>query len=388
MNTSNSTSFFSSLFQTYICGKVIIRKILILRILGSRKNHKKTRAVKLGDNLVIGDQQPILIQSMCTTKTYDWKSTVEQIQEVEAEKCDIMRVSVPDLESAKALDNIKKHVAMPIVADIHFDYNLAIKSLEYGADKIRINPGNLGGEERFVEVIKAAKKLNKAMRIGINSGSMENELLEKYGYPSPEAMVESAMNAIEIAEAHEYRDIVISLKSTEVEDAIKAYRIFSEKSDYPLHVGMTESGTLIPGIAKNAIGIGTLLQDGIGDTIRVSMTADPVEQVIAAKEILKALHLYDKEPTVISCPTCARTEIDVKSLAEQVRERTLHIEKPIKITVLGCSVNGPGEAREADYGIAGGRQKGVLYRKGKIYKVLPEDQLLDELIRLIEEDNA
>ncbi len=388
MNTSNSTSFFSSLFQTYICGKVRTCKILILRILGSRKNHKRTRAVKLGDKLIIGDQQPILIQSMCTTKTYDWKSTVEQIQEVEAEKCDIMRVSVPDLESAKALDNIKKHVAMPIVADIHFDYNLAIKSLEYGADKIRINPGNLGGEERFVEVIKAAKKLNKAMRIGINSGSMENELLEKYGYPSAEAMVESAMNAIKIAEAHDYHDIVISLKSTEVEDAIKAYRLFSEKSDYPLHVGMTEAGTLIPGIAKNAIGIGTLLQDGIGDTIRVSMTADPVEQVIAAKEILKALHLYDKEPTVISCPTCARTEIDVKSLAEQVRERTLHIEKPIKITVLGCAVNGPGEAKEADYGIAGGRQKGVLYRKGKIYKVLPEDQLLDELIRLIEEDNV
>ena len=271
-----------------------------IHIMSNRKNHKRTNPVSLSQNLIIGDCQPVVIQSMCTTKTFDWKSTVDQIKEVEKEKCDIMRVAVPDLESAKALDNIKKHVAMPIIADIHFDYNLAIKSLEYGADKIRINPGNLGGEDRFIEVLKAAKKLNKAMRIGINSGSMENELLEKYGYPSPEAMVESAVNAIKIAEAHDFHNIVISLKSTEVEDAIKAYRLFSKQSDYPLHVGMTEAGTLIPGIAKNAIGIGTLLQNGIGDTIRVSMTADPVDQVIAAKEILKSLHLYDKEPTIIS----------------------------------------------------------------------------------------
>lgn len=356
--------------------------------MSNRKNHKRTKPVNIGHNLIIGNCQPIAIQSMCTTKTSDWKSTVEQINEVEKEKCDVMRIAIPNLESGKALDNIRKHVKMPIVADVHFDYNLAIKSLEHGADKVRINPGNLGGEDRFIEVIKAAKKLNKAVRIGINSGSMENELLEKYGYPSPEAMVESAINAIKIAEAHDFKNIVVSLKSTEVEDAIKAYRLFSEKSDYPLHVGMTEAGTLISGIAKNAIGIGTLLQNGIGDTIRVSMTADPVDQIIAAKEILKALHLYDKEPTIISCPTCARTEIDVKKLAEEVRKRTFHIEKPVKITVLGCAVNGPGEAKEADYGIAGGRKKGVLYKKGEIYKVLPEDQLLDELVQLIEEDNA
>jgi len=356
--------------------------------MNSQKNRKGTKPVNIGHNLIIGDCQPVAIQSMCTTKTSDWKSTVEQIKQVEQENCDVMRVAIPDLKSAKALDTIKKHVRIPIVADIHFDYNLAIKSFEYGADKIRINPGNIGGEDRFIEVLKAAKKLNKAIRIGINSGSMENELLEKYGYPSPEAMVESAQNAIKIAEAHDFTNIVVSLKSTEVEDAIKAYRLFSEQSDYPLHVGMTEAGTLIPGIAKNAIGIGTLLQDGIGDTIRVSMTTDPVEQVIAAKEILKALHLYGKEPIIISCPTCARTEINVKDLAEKVREKTRHIRKPVKITVLGCAVNGPGEAKEADYGIAGGRKKGVLYRKGEIHKVLPEDQLLDELVRLIEEDNA
>lgn len=354
----------------------------------NQNNRKNTNPVTIGNNLIIGNRQPVVIQSMCTTKTKDWKSTVEQIQEVQKEKCDIMRVAIPDLESAIALDNIKKYIAMPIVADIHFDYNLAIKSLEHGADKVRINPGNLGGTDRFIEVLKAAKKLNKAIRIGINSGSMELDLLEKYGYPSPEAMVESALKAIKIAEAQDFKNLVVSLKSTEVEDAIEAYRLFSKQSDYPLHVGMTEAGTLIPGIAKNAIGIGTLLQEGIGDTIRVSMTADPVEQVIAAKEILKALHLYDKEPIIISCPTCARTEINVKELAEQVRAKTIHIEKPVKITVLGCAVNGPGEAKEADYGIAGGRQKGVLYRKGEIYKVLPEDQLLDELVKLIEEDHG
>lgn len=354
----------------------------------ARENRKITKSVKIGGKLIIGNRQPIVVQSMCTTKTIDIKSTVEQIKALEKEKCEIIRVGIPDLDSAKALDKIKKHVNLPIVADIHFDYNLAIEALKNGADKVRVNPGNLGGNDRFAEVIEAAKKMNKAIRIGVNSGSMEKDLLEQYGYPSAEAMVESALRSVEFCEKLNFKNLVVSLKSTEVEDAIKAYRLFSAKSDYPLHVGMTEGGTLIPGTVKNAIGIGTLLMDGIGDTIRVSMTADPIEQVIAAKEILKSLHMYDKEVSIISCPTCARTEINVKELAEKVRARTMHIEKPLKITVLGCSVNGPGEAREADYGIAGGRQKGVIYRKGQIAKVVSEDKLLDELIQLIEEDNA
>jgi len=351
------------------------------------KQGKKTRPVKVGD-LTVGSENPIAIQSMATTKTEDWKSTVEQCHALEAEKCDIIRVAVPSLEAAKAIPKIKEHIKMPLVADIHFDHNLAIESLKQGADKIRINPGNIGSAERVAEVIEAAKKLNKSVRIGVNSGSMEDELLEKYGHPTAQAFVESAQNSIKFCEDLGFKDIIVSLKSTEVPDAIEAYRLFVQQSDYPLHVGMTEAGTMIPGISKNAIGIGTLLQEGIGDTIRVSMTEDPIDQVKTAKEILKCLHLYDKEPTIISCPTCGRTEIDVKKLSQEVTRRTAHIQKPLKITVLGCSVNGPGEAKEADYGIAGGREKGVIFRKGEIYKVVPESKLLDEFIRLIESENA
>ncbi|MFC1647398.1 flavodoxin-dependent (E)-4-hydroxy-3-methylbut-2-enyl-diphosphate synthase [Patescibacteria group bacterium] len=351
------------------------------------KQGKKTRPTKIG-NLTIGGENPIAIQSMTTTKTEDWKSTVEQIHALEAEKCDIIRVAIPNMEAAKAIPQIKKHTTMPLVADIHFDHNLAIESFKQGADKIRINPGNIGSKDAVAEVIKAAKTLNKAIRIGINSGNMEDELLEKYGHPTAPAFVESALNSIEFCEKLGFKNIVVSLKSVEVPDSIEAYRLFAQKSDYPLHVGMTEAGTMIPGISKNAIGIGTLLQEGIGDTIRVSMTESPVDQVKTAKEILKCLHLYDKEPTIISCPTCGRTEIDVKKLSQEVTRRTAHIQKPLKITVLGCAVNGPGEAKEADYGIAGGRKKGVIYRKGEIYKVVQEAQLLDEFIKLIESENA
>jgi len=348
---------------------------------------KKTKAVKVG-KLEIGGDNPIAIQSMTTTKTHDWKSTIEQCKALESEKCDIIRVAIPDLKAAKAIPKIKEYIRMPLVADIHFDHNLAIESLKQGADKIRINPGNIGSTERVAEIIEAAKKLNKAIRIGVNSGSMEDELIEKYGHPNAQAMVESARNSIKFCENLGFTNMVISLKSTEVPDAIEAYRLFSEQSDYPLHVGMTEAGTMIPGITKNAIGIGILLQEGIGDTIRVSMTEDPVDQVKTAKEILKCLHLYDKEPTIISCPTCGRTEIDVKKLSKEVTSRTSHIKKPLKITVLGCAVNGPGEAKEADYGIAGGKQKGVIFKKGAIYKVVPEAELLDEFIRLIESENG
>lgn len=351
------------------------------------KQGKKTKSIKVG-NLNIGGKNPIAIQSMTTTKTEDWKSTVEQIHALEAEKCDIIRVAVPNMEAAKAITQIKKHIKIPLVADIHFGHNLAIESLKQGADKIRINPGNIGSKDRVAEIIEAAKSLDKAIRIGINSGSMEDALLEKYGHPTAEAFVESALNSIEFCEKLGFKKIIVSLKSTEVPDSIEAYRLFAAKSDYPLHVGMTEAGTMIPGITKNAIGIGTLLQEGIGDTIRVSMTEDPIDQVKTAKEILKCLHLYDKEPTIISCPTCGRTEIDVKKLSLEVTRRTAHIQKPLKITVLGCAVNGPGEAKEADYGIAGGREKGVIFKAGKIYKVVHEPQLLDEFINLIESENA
>jgi (E)-4-hydroxy-3-methylbut-2-enyl-diphosphate synthase len=352
-----------------------------------RVKAKKTRSVKIRD-LVLGNNNPIAIQSMTTTKTYDWKSTVEQCIDLQNEKCDIIRVAVPDLKSSKAIGKIKKNISMPLVADIHFDHNLAIESLKNGADKIRINPGNIGSKESFEQIIKAAKKLKKAIRIGVNSGSMDRKLLEKYQHPTPEALVQSALNNINLCEKLGFKNVVISLKSTDLPVMLQAYRLFSKKSDYPVHVGMTEAGTLIPGITKNAIGIGTLLQEGIGDTIRVSMTADPVDQVKTAKEILKCLHLYHKEPTIISCPTCARTEIDVKKLAEQVTRRTAHIQKPLKITVLGCAVNGPGEAKEADYGIAGGREKGVIFKHGEIHKVVPESNLLDEFIELIESENA
>lgn len=348
---------------------------------------KNTKTIKIG-NIEVGGDNPIAIQSMCTTKIHDWKSTVEQCQALESEKCDIIRVAIHDLKAAKAIPKIKKHIKMPFVADIHFDHNLAIESLKQGADKIRINPGNIGSRERVAEIIEVAKKLKKTIRIGINSGSMEAELLDKYGHPTAEAMAESAQNSITFCEDLGFKNIVVSLKSTEVPDAIEAYRLFSKQSDYPLHVGMTEAGTMIPGITKNAIGIGILLQEGIGDTIRVSMTEDPVDQVKTAKEILKCFHLYDKEPTIISCPTCGRTEIDVKKLSEEITRRTSHIHKPLKITVLGCAVNGPGEAKEADYGIAGGKQKGVIFKKGAIYKVVPEAELLDEFIRLIESENV
>jgi len=348
---------------------------------------KKTRPVKTGD-LVVGGDNSIAIQSMTTTKTHDWKSTVEQCLDLREEKCDIVRVGIPDMKSAGVISKIKQKIRMPLVADVHFDHNLAIESLKNGADKVRINPGNIGAEDNFEQVVNAAKKLNKAIRIGINSGSMDKILLEKYKHPTPEALVESALNSINFCEKLGFNNIVVSLKSTELPIMLRAYELFAKQSDYPLHVGMTEAGTLIPGITKNAIGIGTLLRQGIGDTIRVSMTADPVDQVKTAKEILKCLHLYDKEPMIISCPTCARTEINVKNLAEQVTKRTAHIRKPLKITVLGCAVNGPGEAKEADYGIAGGREKGVIFKHGKIYKVVPEADLLDEFVQLIESENA
>lgn len=351
-----------------------------------------TREIRIGKPnkgaLIIGGNYPVAIQSMCNTKTYDWKTTVEQIHALEKEKCEIVRVAVPDFQAAEALPKIIENINIPLVADIHFDHRLAIESIKNGVDKIRINPGNIGSPEKVEEVVTAAKKAGVVIRIGINAGSLEKELLEKYSHPTPEALIESAENGIKFCEKLGFEDLVVSLKTTEVPDFIETHRMFAEHCKYPLHIGVTEAGTLIPGVVRNSIGIGTLLQEGIGNTIRVSLTADPMQEVKAAKEILKALDMYHKEPIIKSCPTCSRTEIDVEKLAREVEKLTAHIEKPIKIAVMGCVVNGPGESREADYGIAGGRKQGALYRKGELVKTVPESELLNELLALIKQDYA
>lgn len=335
----------------------------------------KTRKIKIGD-VIIGGGNPVAIQSMCDTKTHDIKETVAQILKLEKEGCDVIRVAVPDERAVDTIPQIKKHIHIPLVADIHFDYTLAIKALRKGADKIRINPGNIGGEERVAEILKVCKV---PIRIGINSGSLEN-----YHHPIHEAMVESALKWVRFCENRNFTNIVLSLKSSNVADTIAAYELISKKVDYPLHVGITEAGTLIPGAVKSAIGIGSLLKKGIGDTIRVSLTEDPIYEIRVAKEILKSLGLYKKEPEIISCPTCGRTEIDLKKLVREVEKRAALIKKPLKIAVMGCMVNAIGEAREADFGIGGGKRKGVIFKKGKIIKTVPESKLVDELFKLIE----
>ncbi len=352
-----------------------------------QKMKRVTREICIGKPAVtIGGDHPIAIQSMCNTKTHDWKTTVEQIRELEKEKCEIVRVAVPDLRAARVLPKIIENINIPLVADIHFDHRLAVESIKNGADKIRINPGNIGAPEKVEEVVNAAKKAGVVIRIGINAGSLEKELLEKYGHPTPEALIESAENGIKFCEKLGFYDIVVSLKTTDVSDFIRAHRMFADNCKYPLHIGITDAGTLIPGVVRNAVGVGTLLQEGIGNTIRVSLTADPVREIKAAKEILKALDMYHKEPIVKSCPTCSRTEINVETLAHEVEKLTAHIEKPIKIAVMGCVVNGPGESREADYGIAGGIKQGALYRKGEFVKTASESELLNELLALIKRD--
>lgn len=349
-------------------------------------------AVSIGKSgisaVTLGKDYPIVIQSMCDTKTHDWKSTVDQIIALENEKCEMIRVSVNNQEAADVLPKIKEHIHIPLIADIHFDHKLALESIKNGADKIRINPGNISSKEKVEEIINAAKKADIAIRVGINSGSLEKELLEKYGHPTPEALVESAEKAVDFFEKCGFNNIVVSIKTVHVLDFIKANQMFGEKSDYPLHIGVTEAGTLIPGIVRNSIGVGALLQQGIGNTIRVSLTADPIQEVKTAKEILKSLELYHKEPSIRSCPTCARTDINVEALTKEVERRTAHLDKPISIIVMGCVVNGPGESREADYGIAGGPKQGALYRKGEFVKTVPENKLIDALLELIEKDYA
>ncbi|MFV9567497.1 flavodoxin-dependent (E)-4-hydroxy-3-methylbut-2-enyl-diphosphate synthase [Thermoanaerobacter mathranii] len=351
---------------------------------------KITREVKIG-NKKIGGNNPILVQSMTNTDTHDIEKTIEQIRRLEAEGCDIIRVAVPDMEAAEAIKEIKKNINIPLVADIHFDYRLAIKSIENGVDKIRINPGNIGREENIKKVVEIAKDRGIPIRIGVNSGSLEKEILYKYKGITAEAVVESALKSVLILEKLGFYDIVISLKTPNVPLTIEAYKLASSKVDYPLHVGITEAGTIEAGTIKSAIGIGTLLYLGIGDTIRVSLTGDPVHEVRVGRQILRSLGLLKEGVEVISCPTCGRTKIDLIKLAQEVEKRTRHIKKPLKVAVMGCVVNGPGEAKEADIGIAGGDGEGVIFKKGKVYKKVKEEELIEELTKeiekLLEEDS-
>ncbi|HEY8499277.1 MAG TPA: flavodoxin-dependent (E)-4-hydroxy-3-methylbut-2-enyl-diphosphate synthase [Clostridia bacterium] len=348
----------------------------------NRRKNRNTRRVKVG-NLYIGGDAPISIQSMTNTDTRDAKETISQIHALEKEGCDIIRDAVPDIDAALSIREIKNNISIPLVADIHFDYRIAIKAIEMGADKIRINPGNIGSAERVKSVVSCAKERGIPIRVGVNAGSLDKQILEKYGGITPEALVESAENHIRILENMDFYDIVVSIKASNVPLMIDAYELMSEKSEYPLHIGVTEAGTLYRGTIKSAVGIGALLSRGIGDTIRVSLTADPTEEVRAGKEILKSLGLYRYGPEFISCPTCGRTRIDLVSVAEQVEKALEGIEKPLKIAVMGCEVNGPGEAREADIGIAGGDRCALLFKKGKIIRKISEARIVEELINEI-----
>lgn len=340
---------------------------------------KKTRKLRVG-NIYIGGDAPISIQSMTNTKTSDVEATVKQIKALEEAGCEIVRVAVPDMAAAEAISEIKKQISIPLVADIHFNYELALKSMENGVDKIRINPGNIGSKEKVLKVVSMAKEKGVPIRIGVNSGSLEKDILNKYGHVTAEGLAESALGHVRILEELDFHDIVISIKSTDVPMAFEAYRLISKKTDYPLHIGITEAGTVYRGTIKSAVGIGAMLLSGIGDTIRVSLTGDPVEEIKAAKEILRACGLYNKGVQFISCPTCGRTQIDLISIAEKVEKALENCEKPIKVAVMGCVVNGPGEAREADIGIAGGRDSAVIFRKGEILRKVPEGEIVEALL--------
>ena len=341
-----------------------------------KNNIKTTRVVKIGDR-VIGGGNPVLIQSMTNTKTQDVESTVVQIKELEKAGCDIIRCAVPDMKAALAFKDIKKAINIPLVADIHFDYRLAIAAMENGADKIRINPGNIGSEEKLRAVIDVAKKYRVPIRVGVNSGSLEKEILEKYGTVTSEALVESALNNAKLIEDMDYHNLVISIKSSNVMECIKAHELIATRTDIPLHVGITESGSLISGNIKSSVGLGIILYQGIGDTVRVSLTGNPVEEIKSAKMILKALGLRKGGAEIVSCPTCGRTDIDLIGLEEKVNKLLEdYMDLDIKVAVMGCVVNGPGEAREADLGICGGKNAGLIIKKGEIIKRLPESELL------------
>lgn len=342
---------------------------------------RKSRQVKVG-KLALGGDAPVRIQSMTTTSTRDVKTTVKQIKGLAEAGCEIVRVACPSEEDAKALGAIKKRISIPLVADIHFNAKFALIALDQGVDKLRLNPGNIGSRERIEEVVKKAKACRVPIRIGVNSGSLERDLREKYG-PTAEAMVESAFRHVKILEDLDFHDIVISLKASDVPTTIEAYRLAAVQCDYPLHVGITEAGTLMRGSVYNAVGVGALLYEGIGDTLRVSLTADPVEEIKVAKMILEAVGLRRFGPRVISCPSCGRAEVDVLKLANEVESRAMKLKDPITISIMGCAVNGPGEAHESDFGITGGKEKGMIYIDGKQDRVVPEEKLVDELFREI-----
>jgi (E)-4-hydroxy-3-methylbut-2-enyl-diphosphate synthase len=344
-----------------------------------------TRKIRIGDRY-IGGGEPILIQSMTNTRTQDKQATIEQIKRLEAAGCDIVRIAVPDAEAAEAVKDIKSRISIPLVADIHFDYRLAIQSIINGADKIRINPGNIGDSERVKKVVDAAKERDIPIRIGINSGSLEKEILEKYGSPTADALVESALNNVKLLVDMDFNDIVISIKSSDVMLTIDSYIKASKAVSYPLHLGITEAGTLLAGSVKSSVGLGILLYNGIGDTIRVSLTGDPIDEIYAAKEILKSLKLLKEGIEIISCPTCGRTCVDLIRIAEEVEERIrgIKVKKPMKLAIMGCAVNGPGEAKEADLGIAGGQGEFLLFLKGKIVRKVPQENVIEELIKEIE----
>ena len=339
---------------------------------------EKTRRVLVG-NVPIGGGAPISVQSMTTTKTTDVAATLDEIKRLEDAGCDIVRVSVPNRPSVAALEKILGKVRVPIVADIHFDYSVAVLVADTGVAKLRINPGNIGARDKVEKVVEKAKANRLPIRIGVNAGSLERDLLEKHGYPTAEAMVESALRHIRILEELDFYDIVVSVKASSVPLAVDSYRLIAQKVDYPLHLGITESGTLASGSIYSAVGLGILLHEGLGDTIRVSLTADVVEEVRAGRKILAALDLAANVPRVISCPSCARNHLDLYKIAEEVERRTADIRRPVRIAVMGCAVNGPGEAREADFGIMGGAGGGQIFVDGKVVKKVPEDQLVDEL---------
>ena len=344
---------------------------------------RSTKKIKIG-GVTIGGGESVAIQSMTNTDTRDFKSTVSQILKLEAAGCEIIRCAVPDMQAAESFGKIKKEIHIPLVADIHFDYKLALECIKNGADKIRINPGNIGSRERVKAVVDAAKDSGVPIRIGVNGGSLEKDLLEKYKSPTADALVESALRHAAILDELNFSDIAISIKTSDVPTTIEAYRKLSDMCDYPLHVGVTESGTLKGGIIKSAVGIGTLLSEGIGDTIRVSLTADPIEEIYAAKDILNVLGLRNQGVKFVSCPTCGRTQLNLIKIANEVENRLKDVDKNITVAVMGCAVNGPGEAREADIGIAGGKGEGLIFSHGKIIKKVSENMLVDALMNEIE----
>ena len=348
------------------------------------QKRRPTRQIHIG-KVAIGGGAPISVQSMTNTKTTDTEATVAQIRALQAAGCDIVRLAVPDMEAAKNLGNILRQVTVPLVADIHFDYKLALEAIHQGIHALRLNPGNIGGEEKVRAVVEAAKAAGIPIRIGVNAGSLDKKILKKYGGVTPEALVESAMEHVRILEALDFHDMKISLKAHDVPLTIAASRLMSQTVDYPLHLGITEAGTVNTGIIKSAVGIGALLAEGIGDTFRISLTGDPVVEVRVANEILKSLGLKEYGPTLVACPTCGRTSIDLPAIAAQVEEKLRDIEEPIEVAVMGCVVNGPGEARGADVGIAGGNGEGLIFRKGEIVRKVPEADLVNELFQEIDQ---